>query len=569
MKVLILAILRMMYILVVLSLLLGCDSCRFISMRGDKMGGDLEFELLSHTEREGMHSHRPVYATTGTSSTDRAFYLYHITAHSDVPGRGRWVLNDVLGDKDSAIAYVDSWAVAPHLVQAVNDVDKVGWIVSIDGGGWDVDETLTVYCSDEVDRTLFFDSPVTHKYASGFFTQVYHPYDSPYHGPLFQRVQEYEDMMPIYLFRFEDRWLLGDDYTKDSCFAFTTSNSEFIEDLDVTEWNFVVEDDPDAGFVRKYARFIHSRTIADDHDNVYEALRRARAIPSVPHNQTYADMRNNVPIPTMGLGTGGLIPGEEMHNTMATALKLGYRMFDLAREYGNEAEMAEVIEEAIDEDGNRFVARGDVFVISKVWPTELGFIPTSDALYMSLRDLGTTYIDMYLLHWPRCEPSISWMHCETTVDTSGTWQESWHALEKAYAEGRLNSIGVSNFDTSLLEELGEFSTVRPHLVQNHAAPGNVDRDVRRWCEENFVMYQPYASLRNMASSAAPIKSTLRKIANEKGVSEYEIALKFFIQTEAIVIPRSKNVENLKNNLGVMSFDFDLTLGEMSSLGWTA
>lgn len=559
-----------MLILLLFLLLVGCHACRYISMRGEKMGANnLEFELLSHTERQGMHSHRPVYASKDISSLHETFYLYHITANSAVPGRGRWVLNDVLGDKDNAIAYVDSWAVAPHLVQAVNDVDKVSWVVSVEGGGWDIDETLTVYCSDEIDRTLFFDSPVTHKYSSGFFTQVYHPYDSTYNGPLYQRVQEFEDMDPIYLFRFEDRWLIGNDYTKDSCFAFFISESEFIEDLDVAEWNFVVENDPSAGFVKNYARFIHARTIADDHDNVYEALRRARSIPSIPQGQTYADMRNNVPLPRMGLGTGGLIPGQEMHETMATALKLGYRMFDLAREYGNERTMGEVIEQAVDENDDRYAARGDVFVISKVWPTDLGFIPTTDALYMSLQDLGSTYIDMYLLHWPKCEPSVTWMHCETTVDPSGTWQESWHALEKAYAEGRLNSIGVSNFDTALLEELGEMSTVRPHLVQNHAAPGNVDREVRRWCEENFVMYQPYASLRNMASTAAPVKSSLRKIASEKGVSEHAIALKFFIQTEAIVIPRSKNTVNLKNNLDVMSLNFDLTLGELSSLGWSA
>ena len=83
------------------------------------------------------------------------------------------------------------------------------------------------------------------------------------------------------------------------------------------------------------------------------------------------------------------------------------------------------------------------------------------------------------------------------------------------------------------------------------------------------MYQPYASLRNMASTAAPVKSSLRKIASERGVSEYAVVLKFFIQTGAIVIPRSRSGVNLKSNLDVMSLGFDLTLGELSTLGWTA
>ena len=161
----------------------------------------------------------------------------------------------------------------------------------------------------------------------------------------------------------------------------------------------------------------------------------------------------------MGLGTGGLFPGQDTLDTMVSALKAGYRMFDLAREYGNENTMASAINAAVSDDGEDRVAyRGEVFIISKVRPTHLGFIPTTDAMYMSMQELGTTYIDMYLLHWPVCNPSVSWMHCETTVDPSGTWQESWHAMEKAYAEGRLNSIGVSNFDRRLLEELGELST---------------------------------------------------------------------------------------------------------------
>ena len=117
-----------------------------------------------------------------------------------------------------------------------------------------------------------------------------------------------------------------------------------------------------------------------------------------------------------------------LNTSLLTYHPFSYRMFDLAREYGNEGTMASAIEAAISESGERYVYRGDLFIISKVWPTQLGFIPTTDAIYLSMQDLGTTYIDMYLLHWPACNPGISWMHCETTVDPAGTWQESWHAM---------------------------------------------------------------------------------------------------------------------------------------------
>jgi diketogulonate reductase-like aldo/keto reductase len=157
------------------------------------------------------------------------------------------------------------------------------------------------------------------------------------------------------------------------------------------------------------------------------------------------------------------------------------------------------------------------------------------------------------------------MHCETTVDPEGTWQESWHALEKAYAEGRVNSIGVSNFNFELLEEMSEIATIRPHLVQNHAEPGAVDSAVRSWCDANNVVYQPYASLRNLASST--VLEPMKKLAAQHSVSEHIVALKFMIETNAVVIPRAKNVAHLKENLEVFDKTFVLTPSDMQSLGW--
>ena len=126
---------------------------------------------------------------------------------------------------------------------------------------------------------------------------------------------------------------------------------------------------------------------------------------------------------------------------------------------------------------------------------------------------------------------------------------------------------MSNFDRQLLEEIGEISTIRPHLIQNFAEPGATDAEVRAWCDENYAIYQPYASLRNLAALRPPYSESLRKIAATHGVSEYTIVLKFFIQTEAVVIPRAKNTQHLQSNLQVMSLNFDLTPAEMASLGW--
>lgn len=159
------------------------------------------------------------------------------------------------------------------------------------------------------------------------------------------------------------------------------------------------------------------------------------------------------------------------------------------------------------------------------------------------------------------------MHCETTKDPNGTWRESWRALEKAYAEGRVMSIGVSNFDINLLNELADFAIVKPHVVQNFAEPGNVDSDVRRWCDEHEVVYQPYASIRNLNNLPVELNSALHRIAGEKNVSAHSVAIRFFIQSGSGVIPRSKDINHLKENLE--AFQYDLSDSEMEELGWTA
>lgn len=127
------------------------------------------------------------------------------------------------------------------------------------------------------------------------------------------------------------------------------------------------------------------------------------------------------------------------------------------------------------------------------------------------------------------------------------------------------SIGVSNFDLPLLEELLQFATVIPHVVQNFAEPGNLDNDVRAWCKENDVIYQPYASIRNLNALPSEVSKSLHRIAKAKSVSPHSVALNLFIQTGASVIPRSKDIIHLKENLE--AFQYELNDGEMIELGW--
>lgn len=156
------------------------------------------------------------------------------------------------------------------------------------------------------------------------------------------------------------------------------------------------------------------------------------------------------------------------------------------------------------------------------------------------------------------------MHCETTLDPTATWKESWRALERAYAEGRLLSLGVSNFNPALLEELRlNVATVLPHLVQNWAEPGNTDRAARAWCDHYDVLYQPYALLRNLRFLPATLRDTLKSMAERYESTEQAVALRLFLQTGAVVIPRSSSWLHLQENL--MPLPFNLTEEEINSL----
>jgi hypothetical protein len=185
-------------------------------------------------------------------------YLYHIQADSDVPGVGRWVLNGELGSVSSAVSFVDSWAVAPHLVRILNDYDKSGWMIRQDDE-WVVDQSLTVFCSDDFDRSIYFDSKYYRRELSGFYLPAAAPMDGSYEGPLFTKVQEFEDIDPMYIYRFEDRWLIGNEYGVDSCSAFLSEPSDYIEDLSSQVWNF--SNETGEGFVEEVGIVVHVSTV--------------------------------------------------------------------------------------------------------------------------------------------------------------------------------------------------------------------------------------------------------------------------------------------------------------------
>ena len=121
------------------------------------------------------------------------------------------------------------------------------------------------------------------------------------------------------------------------------------------------------------------------------------------------------------------------------------------------------------------------------------------------------------------------MHCETTEDAEGTWVHTWSVLEKKYAEGKIGSLGVSNFDIELLNSMREKVSILPHIVQNYASVGHIDHYVQEWCRVYGAVFQPYSNLRNIRDIPEDMEEVLGKIVNKHKRSLQQIILRFFLQ----------------------------------------
>lgn len=552
------------------------NACKFITAGSDEFGL-IEFHQIPLDEYPNSNTGRAAYVSANSENPQ---YLYHIQLEDTSRIIGRWVINDILDSKDTAVAYVNSWSVSPHLTKFAAGNFESHWSISVEND-WRQDPTLVLVCTDpespakEKDSSIFFESSLLQPSLTGFYIERVLSPKSEIQTRVYSHIKtdpRKAAEAPMFLFQLNNQtWMIGDQYGVDAGVAFLEDSADYPFLFSNPEWRFIAEGD--SWVFDDSAEIYHPDRSATqevpDLTNIYNTLRFMRSIKFLPARQKYVTMRNEVPIPQIGLGTGG-IPNEEAPAVISEALVLGYRFLDLAREYGNEHLIPSIFKdvserEISDPELVPLPSRKEVFLQSKVWPTQLGVLPTLDAIYDSLFDMKTSYIDSFLLHWPACNAEVEWMHCEDTVDPEGTWEDSWTVLEKAYSEGLVNSIGVSNFNIELLRELEAFAVVLPHIVQNYAAPGSLDFEVRDYCVDRDIVYQPYASGRNIDQIQGELKNTIQDMALEKNISEYTLVHKFFLETGAVTIPRTTNIDHLKANLHMQ--DWELTEKEMHKLGW--
>jgi diketogulonate reductase-like aldo/keto reductase len=242
-------------------------------------------------------------------------------------------------------------------------------------------------------------------------------------------------------------------------------------------------------------------------------------------------------IPQVGLGVWQSPRGETTQEAVSTALRLGYRHVDTARIYGNEADVG---------DGLRAsgVPREQVFVTTKLWNADQGLEPALRAFDASLQRLRLDYVDLYLLHWPVAKLRL----------------DSWRALERLFAEKRARAIGVSNFLKPHLDELLAHAKVVPAVNQIELTPFLQRRETVEMCQARGIVVEAYSPLTHGERLAHPV---LVDVARRVARTPAQVLLRWGIQKDVVVLPKSTREARIAENAAV--FDFTLDAAAMNAL----
>jgi len=269
--------------------------------------------------------------------------------------------------------------------------------------------------------------------------------------------------------------------------------------------------------------------------------RPANAIPDSWSRVPTVKLSNGVIMPRIGFGTAGL-GCERSHRAVLEALLVGYRHIDTAQ--ANEWYCEEAVGRAILESG---VPREELFLVSKQHPRDHGWERTTRMFHNTLSNLHTDHMDLFLLHYPRCWGTL----CQGTPP-AGTWKDAWRALEDMVQQKRVRAIGVSNFSPEELDELMEYAHIKPTVVQSHSDPLISNSRLQQRAEAHGLVYTAYSSLGTQHGYDRPnpvlTNPVINEIAQMEGRSPAQIVLRWALDHNQVVIPRSGSHAHMKDNL---------------------
>ncbi len=245
-------------------------------------------------------------------------------------------------------------------------------------------------------------------------------------------------------------------------------------------------------------------------------------------------LNNGITCPVIGIGTYMLAP-KDAQNSTREALKMGYSLVDTANAYVNER----AVGRGVKESGLR---REEVFISTKLWPSEY---ENDNAVDETLERLGVDYVDLLYIHQP-----------------AGNWLAGYRQLERAYKDGKAKSIGISNFEGKYIDELQHKWEIAPQFIQVEAHPYFTQKELRKTLDKYGIKLMSWYPLGHGDKSLMK-EPIFVKLGQKYGKSPAQVILRWHTQMGFVVIPGSKNVAHIKDNLDIL--DFTLTDEEMAEI----
>jgi diketogulonate reductase-like aldo/keto reductase len=249
-------------------------------------------------------------------------------------------------------------------------------------------------------------------------------------------------------------------------------------------------------------------------------------------------LNNGIKMPLLGFGTYLLRDGLECEQAVLNALNTGYRLIDTAAAYHNEESVGRAIKKS-------HVKREEIFVTTKFLPADPGYEKAKRACEASLQRLCLDYIDLYLIHLPQ-----------------GDVNSSWNAMEELHKEGKIRAIGVSNFNINQIENLLKQHSVVPAVNQVETHPFSQKTEMQKALKIQGIQLESWAPFAQGKNNLFD-NELLKALSNKYNKSIAQVVLRWLIQREVVVIPKSANVKRINENFDV--FDFELSSDDMTTI----